>query len=89
MALTDKEKEDLKKLSPDDLINLIDGYKESAEKNETAAQEERTKIIREFFNGATKVNPNDDSGVMTSDDGDKENDLKTDKAFQRLKKMLY
>lgn len=78
MALTDEERASLKKLSQDELIDVLDGLRESAAKQLKA---EKDKIVKDFLNGTDR----DEEGEEESADIF---DIKKNAAFQRLRKQI-
>lgn len=62
MPLTDKEREDLAKLKPEELIDLYGAERDKAQANEKTAREERAEIMRAFLNGANTPAPKQDGG---------------------------
>ena len=72
--LTDEEREKLKKLSVDDLVDMVGTLREESEKNSKKFAEERANIMKSFLNG--------ESGGG-EDEGDSDVDL-TAPAFKRL-----
>lgn len=49
--MTDEEREELKKLSAEDLIDMVGALRDDAAKNSKKAAEERARVMREFLNG--------------------------------------
>ena len=78
MKFTDKEKEDLKKLSADELIDLLEASKTLAENDSETARKERERIIKAFLDG-------EDKGAQPP----KEETAPEDKAFEKLKKKIF
>ena len=72
--MTEEEKEELKKLSVDDLVDMVGTLREESKKNSKAVAEERANIMKSFLNG--------ESGGG-EDEGDSDVDL-TAPAFKRL-----
>lgn len=79
--MTEEEKKELKKLSQDELIELLDGVREDAEKQRAA---DKKAIMEKFLHGgrASEDEAGDDDG------GDDVFNLEKNKAFQRLKKKF-
>lgn len=73
--MTDEEREELKKLSVDDLVDMVGTLREESAKNSKEFAEKRASIMRDFLNG----------GGEGGDDGGNEElaDL-TSPAFKRL-----
>lgn len=61
MPLTDKEREDLAKLKPEELIDLYGAARDTAEANEKTAREERAEIMKAFLTGKADT-PKKDGG---------------------------
>lgn len=80
--ITDEEREKLKKLSADELIDMVGTLREDAERNEKTARDERKKIMEEFLNGGDKDDEEEKSGGDLFD-------LKGNEAFQKLKKKTF
>lgn len=72
--MTEEEKEELKKLSVDDLVDMVGTLREESKKNSKKFAEERANIMKSFLNG--------ESGGG-EDEGDSDVDL-TAPAFKRL-----
>lgn len=49
--MTDEEREELKKLSADDLIDMVGALRDERAKNSEKAAEERARVMREFLSG--------------------------------------
>lgn len=72
--MTEEEKEKLKKLSVDDLVDMVGTLREESEKNSKKFAEERANIMKSFLNG--------ESG---GDEGEDDSDVDlTAPAFKRL-----
>lgn len=77
--MTDEERADLKKLTVDELIDVLDQYREDAEKQRKADHEA---IVKRFLNG-------DGGRVDTSETAtDDPFNLNENEAFKRLKKIF-
>lgn len=79
MKFTDKEKEDLKKLSADELIDLLEASKTVAENDSETARKEREKIIKAFLDG----------GEQGAQPPKEEEPAPEDKAFTKLKNKIF
>lgn len=77
MPLTDEEREKLKKLNQDELIDLYGATRDKAEENEKKARAERGEIIKAML-----------SSKPLPASADKEYDPLKSKAFDRLTKIL-
>lgn len=80
--MTDQEREDLKALSQDDLIDMIGALREKADKQVEA---ERKAIIKRFLGGEAEDIPED---VQSAYEEASVLDLKRNKAFQALKRRM-
>ena len=82
MAMSDEEREKLKKLSPDDLVEMFAAMREERDKLGAKYREERKKFIEDALKKG-------DDG--RGDDGDENNvnNLTNNAAFQRLKKKIF
>lgn len=78
MAISEEERKNLEKLPQSDLIDMLDKLREENEQNCKKAVEERTRIMKEFFDGKGKAEEEDDG-----DTG--ETDFRKSDAFKRLK----
>lgn len=79
MKFTDKEKEDLKKLSADELIDLLEASKTVAENDSETARKEREKIIKAFLDGG-------EQGAQLPKE---EETPPEDKVFAKLKNKIF
>lgn len=52
--MTDEEREELKKLSAEDLIDMVGALRDESAKNSKKAAEERARVMREFLNGKSE-----------------------------------
>ena len=76
--MTDDERKELKKLTQDELIDLLDEYREDAEKQRAA---EKREIMSRFFHGS----PPEEEEPQSDDPMD----LERNAAFQALKKKYH
>lgn len=87
MPLTDKEREDLKKLTPDELIELYGTERDNAEANAKEAREERAGIMRAFLTGkgADTKSESKDGGKDNGEEYNEENDAVLKKLENKFK----
>lgn len=78
MAISEEERKKLEKLPQTDLIDMLDKLREENEQNSKKAIEERTRIMKEFFDGKGKAEEED--GEDTGETAFRKSD-----AFKRLK----
>ena len=57
--MTDEEREKLKQLSAEDLVEMVGALRDENEKNSKKAAEERARVMREFLSGK---NEDEDDG---------------------------
>lgn len=80
MAMTDEEKEKLKKLSNEDLIALLDAKDEEAKQNSKRYADERKKIMEDFLHGSKDEKKEENKA--------EEYDIQKDPVFVKLKKLI-
>ena len=83
MAMSDEEREKLKGLSPDDLVEMFAAMRDERDKLEVKYREERKRLI----SSAMSMRGQDEDG----DEADENEvlDLRKNAAFQRLKKKTF
>lgn len=81
MPLTDKEREDLAKLKPEELIDLYGAERDKSEANEKTAREDRAEIMKAFLTGKSD-SPKKEEGDG-EDDGE-EYDESKDPVLKKL-----
>ena len=83
MAMTDEERERLKGLSPEDLVEMFAAMRDERDKLDAKYREERKRLISSAMSTRGK---DEDEGEA---DEDEVLDLKKNAAFQRLKKKTF
>lgn len=83
MAMSDEERERLKGLSPEDLVEMFSAMRDERDKLEAKYREERKRLISSAM--ATRGQDEDERGA----DEDEVLDLRKNAAFQRLKKKTF
>ena len=83
MPMTDDEREKLKGLSPDDLVEMFAAMRDERDKLDAKYREERKRLISSAMSTRGK---DDDEGEAGEDEVF---DLKKNAAFQRLKKKTF
>ena len=83
MAMSDEEREKLKGLSPEDLVEMFAAMRDERDKLDTKYREERKRLISSAM--STRVQDEDEREA----DEDEALDLKKNAAFQRLKKKTF
>ena len=83
MAMTDEERERLKGLSPQDLVEMFAAMRDERDKLDAKYREERKRLISSAMSTRGK---DEDEGEA---DEDEVLDLKKNAAFQRLKKKTF
>ena len=83
MAMSDEEREKLKGLSPEDLVEMFAAMRDERDKLDAKYREERKRLISSAM--STRGQDEADGG----DGEDEVLDLKKNAAFQRLKKKTF
>ena len=83
MAMSDEEREKLKGLSPDDLVEMFAAMRDERDKLDAKYREERKRLISSAM--STRGRDEDESEA----DEDEVLDLRKNAAFQRLKKKTF
>lgn len=83
MAMTDEERERLKGLSPEDLVEMFAAMRDERDKLDAKYREERKRLISSAM--STRGQDEDERGT----DEDEVLDLRKNAAFQRLKKKTF
>lgn len=83
MAMSDEEREKLKGLSPEDLVEMFAAMRDERDKLDAKYREERKRLISSAM--STRGRDEDDGEA----DEDEVLDLKKNAAFQRLKKKTF
>lgn len=83
MAMSDEEREKLKGLSPDDLVEMFAAMRDERDKLDAKYREERKRLISSAM---SMRGQDEDEGEA---DEDEVLDLKKNAAFQRLKKKTF
>lgn len=83
MAMSDEEREKLKGLSPEDLVEMFAAMRDERDKLDTKYREERKRLISSAL--STRGQDEDESET----DEDEVLDLRQNAAFQRLKKKTF
>lgn len=83
MAMSDEEREKLKGLSAEDLVEMFSAMRDERDKLEAKYREERKRLISSAM--STRGQDEDERGA----DEDEVLDLKKNAAFQRLKKKIF
>lgn len=83
MAMSDEEREKLKGLSAEDLVEMFSAMRDERDKLEAKYREERKRLISSAM--STRGQDEDESGA----DEDEVLDLRKNAAFQRLKKKTF
>ena len=83
MAMSDEEREKLKGLSPDDLVEMFAAMRDERDKLDAKYREERKRLI-----SSAMSNRGQDEEEGEADE-DEVLDLKKNAAFQRLKKKTF
>lgn len=83
MAMSDEEREKLKGLSPDDLVEMFAAMRDERDKLDSKYREERKRLISSAMSTRGK---DEDEGEA---DEDEVLDLRKNAAFQRLKKKIF
>lgn len=84
MAMSDDEREKLKGLSTDDLVEMFAAMRDERDKLDAKYREERKRLISSAM--STRGRDDDDEGEA---DEDEVLDLRKNAAFQRLKKKTF
>lgn len=84
MAMSDEEREKLKGLSPEDLIEMFAAMRDERDKLDAKYREERKRLISSAM--STRGGQDEDEGEA---DEDEVLDLRKNAAFQRLKKKTF
>lgn len=84
MAMSDEEREKLKGLSPEDLVEMFAAMRDERDKLGAKYREERKRLISSAM--STRGGQDEDEGEA---DEDEVFDLKKNAAFQRLKKKTF
>ena len=84
MTMTDEEREKLKGLSPEDLVEMFAAMRDERDKLDAKYREERKRLISSAM--STRGGQDEDEGEA---DEDEVLDLKKNAAFQRLKKKIF
>lgn len=84
MAMSDEEREKLKGLSPEDLVEMFAAMRDERDKLDAKYREERKRLISSAM--STRGGQDEDEGEA---DEDEVFDLKKNAAFQRLKKKTF
>lgn len=83
MAMSDEEREKLKGLSAEDLVEMFSAMRDERDKLEAKYREERKRLISSAM--STRGQDEDERGT----DEDEVLDLRKNAAFQRLKKKTF
>lgn len=83
MAMSDEEREKLKGLSPEDLVEMFAAMRDERDKLDAKYREERKRLISSAMSTRGQA---EDEGEA---DEDEVFDLKKNAAFQRLKKKTF
>ena len=83
MAMSDEEREKLKGLSPEDLVEMFAAMRDERDKLDAKYREERKRLIASAM--STRGQDEDESEA----DEDEVLDLRKNAAFQRLKKKTF
>lgn len=83
MAMSDEEREKLKGLSAEDLVEMFSAMRDERDKLEAKYREERKRLISSAM--STRGQDEDERGA----DEDEVLDLRKNAAFQRLKKKTF
>ena len=83
MAMSDEEREKLKGLSPEDLVEMFAAMRDERDRLDTKYREERKRLISSAM--STRGKDEDES----ESDEDEVLDLRKNAAFQRLKKKTF
>ena len=83
MAMSDEEREKLKGLSPDDLVEMFAAMRDERDKLDAKYREERKRLISSAM--LTRGQDEDEGEA----DEDEVLDLRKNAAFQRLKKKTF
>lgn len=83
MAMSDEEREKLKGLSPEDLVEMFAAMRDERDKLDAKYREERKRLISSAM---SMRGQDEDEGEA---DEDEVLDLKKNAAFQRLKKKTF
>ena len=83
MAMSDEEREKLKGLSPEDLVEMFAAMRDERDKLDAKYREERKRLITSAM--STRGKDEDKSEA----DEDEVLDLRKNAAFQRLKKKIF
>lgn len=83
MAMSDEERERLKGLSPEDLVEMFAAMRDERDKLEAKYREERKRLISSAM--STRGQDEDERGA----EEDEVLDLRKNAAFQRLKKKTF
>lgn len=84
MAMSDEEREKLKGLSPEDLVEMFAAMRDERDKLDAKYREERKRLISSAM--STRGGQDEDEGEA---DEDEVLDLRKNAAFQRLKKKTF
>lgn len=84
MAMSDEEREKLKGLSPEDLVEMFAAMRDERDKLDAKYREERKRLISSAM--STRGGQDEDEGEAGEEEA---LDLRKNAAFQRLKKKIF
>lgn len=84
MTMTDEEREKLKGLSPEDLVEMFAAMRDERDKLDAKYREERKRLIASAM--STRGGQDEDEGEA---DEEEVLDLRKNAAFKRLKKKIF